>query len=211
MEQQEPQTQSKISFHQTHTETIIPIRQDQEVANHHFQTAALPIPSPPPPPPPPIDEEKNGNQFDHRFQRTDQWRPVYSWLESLATDEPVKSKDILDWLTENPEVREQLYTRHSRYHLMHYIKKCHMKILKRKEKKMGVQVTHKVHSDDVQTSVETKAIVPVQNTANNLSSLPLDSDLYKAKQKEALQKYEILIDLEKQLLNLISTCDNRPS
>ncbi|XP_027071896.2 uncharacterized protein [Coffea arabica] len=211
MEQQEPQTQAKISFHQTHTETIIPTRQDQEEANHHFQTAALPIPSPPPPPPPPIDEEKNGNQFDHRFQRTDQWRPVYSWLESLATDEPVKSKDILDWLTENPEVREQLYTRHSRYHLMHYIKKCHMKILKRKEKKMGVQVTHKVHSDDVQTSVETKAIVPVQNTANNLSSLPLDSDLYKAKQKEALQKYEILIDLEKQLLNLISKCDNRPS
>nr|XP_027071896.1 uncharacterized protein LOC113696715 [Coffea arabica] len=211
MEQQEPQTQTKISFHQTHTETIIPTRQDQEEANHHFQTAALPIPSPPPPPPPPIDEEKNGNQFDHRFQRTDQWRPVYSWLESLATDEPVKSKDILDWLTENPEVREQLYTRHSRYHLMHYIKKCHMKILKRKEKKMGVQVTHKVHSDDVQTSVETKAIVPVQNTANNLSSLPLDSDLYKAKQKEALQKYEILIDLEKQLLNLISKCDNRPS
>ncbi|XP_027072349.1 uncharacterized protein [Coffea arabica] len=211
MEQQEPQTQSKISFHQTHTETIIPNRQDQEEANHHFQTAALPIPSPPPPPPPAIEEEKNGNQFDHRFQRTDQWRPVYSWLESLATDEPVKSKDILDWLTENPEIREQLYTRHSRYHLMHYIKKCHMKILKRKEKKMGVQVTHKVHSDNVQTSVETKAIVPVQNTANNLSSLPLDSDLYKAKQKEALQKYEILIDLEKQLLNVISKCDNRAS
>lgn len=211
MEQEEPQIQNKSSFHQTQTETIIPNHQDQEEANHHFQTVALPIPSPPPPPPPPIDEEKNGNQFDHRFQRTDQWRPVYSWLESLATDEPVKSKDILDWLTENPEIREQLYTRHSRYHLMHYIKKCHMKILKRKEKKMGVQVTHKVHSDNVQTSVETKAIVPVQNTANNLSSLPLDSDLYKAKQKEALQKYEILIDLEKQLLNLISKCDNRAS
>lgn len=211
MEQQEPHTQSKSSFHQTQAETIIPNHQDQhqEEDNHHLQIVALPKPSPPPPPPPPpIDVEKNSNQFDHRFQRTDQWRPVYSWLESLATDEPVKSKDILDWLTENPEIREQLYARHSRYHLMHYIKKCHMKILKRKEKKMGVQVPHKVHSGNVQTSVETKAIVPAQNKANNLSSLPPDSDLYKTKQKEALQKYEILVDLEKQLLNLISKCDN---
>lgn len=214
MEQQEPHTQSKSSVHQTQAETIIPNHQDQhqEEDNHHLQIVALQKPSPPPPPPPPpIDVEKNSNQFDHRFQRTDQWRPVYSWLESLATDEPVKSKDILDWLTENPEIREQLYARHSRYHLMHYIKKCHMKILKRKEKKMGVQVPHKVHSGNVQTSVETKAIVPAQNKANNLSSLPPDSDLYKTKQKEALQKYEILVDLEKQLLNLISKCDNRAS
>ena len=70
-----------------------------------------------------------------RFQRTDQWRPVYSWLEDLEKDEVVKSKDISDWLTANPNVQEELCSRHSRYHLMHYIKKCHMKILKRKERK----------------------------------------------------------------------------
>lgn len=70
-----------------------------------------------------------------RFQRTDQWMPVYSWLETLDTDELIKSDDIIDWLAANPEVKEQLYSRHSRYHLMHYIKKCHIKILKRKEKK----------------------------------------------------------------------------
>ncbi|CAA0826348.1 Unknown protein, partial [Striga hermonthica] len=72
--------------------------------------------------------------YDHRFQRTDQWRPVYSWLESLDTDEVIKSNDVIDWLTANPEIRDHLYSRHSRYHLMHYIKKCHIKILKRKEK-----------------------------------------------------------------------------
>lgn len=103
--------------------------------------------SPAPPPPPPLpdyqtetpfsplsNQEKNGNQYDYRFQRTDQWMPVYSWLESLNTDELVQSKDILDWLTANPDIRDQLSSRHSKYHLMHYIKKCHIKIMKRKGK-----------------------------------------------------------------------------
>lgn len=62
--------------------------------------------------------------------------PVYSWLESLDTDELIKSKDVVDWLTANPQIRDDLYARHSRYHLMHYIKKCHVKILKRKEKQV---------------------------------------------------------------------------
>ncbi|KAJ0804355.1 hypothetical protein HanPI659440_Chr02g0037121 [Helianthus annuus] len=61
--------------------------------------------------------------------------PIYSWLETLKTDEVIKSKEILDWLTENHEIRDDLLSRHSRYHLMHYIKKCHMKILKKREKK----------------------------------------------------------------------------
>lgn len=84
-------------------------------------------------------QDKEGDQFGGqppaRFQRTDQWLPVYSWLESLDADEVVKSKDIADWLTANPAIREELSSRHSRYHLMHYIKKCHVKILKRKERK----------------------------------------------------------------------------
>lgn len=90
-------------------------------------------------------QEKDVNQIDHsqaRFQRTDQWLPVYSWLESVDTEEVVKSKDILDWLSENPEVKNDLYSRHSRYHLMHYIKKCHVKILKRKERKKVKFIFH---------------------------------------------------------------------
>ena len=94
-----------------------------------------------------VMQEKEGSQVDlpiphARFQRTDQWRPVYSWLESLEKDEVVKSKDISDWLNENPKVQEQLCSRHSRYHLMHYIKKCHMKILKRREKKKVLHTYH---------------------------------------------------------------------
>lgn len=82
-----------------------------------------------------FQEVKQANRGENpaRFQRTDQWRPVYSWLESLNSDEVIKSKDISDWLALNPEISEQLGSRHSRYHLMHYIKKCHMKILKKRK------------------------------------------------------------------------------
>lgn len=80
--------------------------------------------------------ESQADQHPARFQRTDQWLPVYSWLESLDSGELVKSKDISEWLDANPEVKEELSSRHSRYHLTHYVKKCHLKILKRKEKKV---------------------------------------------------------------------------
>ncbi|XP_022885215.1 uncharacterized protein LOC111401625 isoform X1 [Olea europaea var. sylvestris] len=129
--------------------------------------------------------------YDHRFQRTDQWMPVYSWLESLETDEVIKSKDVLDWLTANPEIRDQLYSRHSRYHLFHYIKKCHVKILKRKEKQ-GLIVTKLSPATD-DNNMEAKTPVSTYITGNNLSSIPKDSDLYKAKQAEALQKFEIRV------------------
>lgn len=137
--------------------------------------------------------------FDHRFQRTDQWMPVYSWLETLDTDEVVKSKEIIDWLTENSDVREQLNSRHSRYHLMHYIKKCHMKILKRKEKKKGPEFTKNMSLSEVKESENVKKFVQLQTADYNLSTAPKDSEIYKAKQAEAFRKYEILVELEKQL------------
>lgn len=90
-------------------------------------------------------EENHNNQSDQhpaRFQRTDQWLPVYSWLESLDHGDLVKSKDISEWLDANPEVKDELSSRHSRYHLTHYVKKCHLKILKRKEKKVNQETLH---------------------------------------------------------------------
>nr|GMC72265.1 uncharacterized protein LOC109177174 [Ipomoea batatas] len=137
--------------------------------------------------------------FDHRFQRTDQWMPVYSWLESLDTDDVVKSKDILEWLTENAEIREQLSSRHSRYHLMHYIKKCHVKILKRKGKKV-LTFSSSVRSAKFLESREEKQPAMIQCAGNSLSSLPKDSEIYKTKQAEAIRKYELLLEFEKQLL-----------
>ncbi|KAK8953487.1 hypothetical protein KSP40_PGU002623 [Platanthera guangdongensis] len=72
--------------------------------------------------------------FPYRFQRTDQWRPVYSWLESLENNTIVNSKEITDWLSSNTDFRDRLLARHSRYHLMHYIQKLHLKLLKKKGK-----------------------------------------------------------------------------
>ncbi|KAK1380781.1 RING finger protein [Heracleum sosnowskyi] len=91
-----------------------------------------------------LTSENDVNQDDHlqaRFQRTDQWKPVYTWLETLEDTEVVKSNDIGDWLSANPNVRDDLYSRQSCYHLMHYIKKLHVKILKRKERKKGLPIT----------------------------------------------------------------------
>ncbi|KGN64407.1 uncharacterized protein LOC101216205 [Cucumis sativus] len=146
------------------------------------------------------DEGDQGDLPHARFQRTDQWIPVYSWLESLQQDEVVKSKEISDWLTENPTIRDQLCSRHSRYHLMHYIKKCHLKILKRKEKKKGSQLPDKsplkVHKD-----VFMKPALPPRDS---FSDLPKDSDIYLTKRKEAFRKYEILVELEKLLASKFS-------
>ncbi|XP_030542270.1 uncharacterized protein LOC115749547 [Rhodamnia argentea] len=145
-------------------------------------------------------EEKETKETRHmnyppaRFQRTDQWIPVYSWLESLDQDDVVKSNDISDWLTDNPEIREQLCSKHSRYHLTHYIKKCHMKILKRREKQKLVPQAPSVNAS--KDMVHKQAM---QLPSNPLNNIPRDSDLYVAKQNEAFQKYEILVALEKQL------------
>ncbi|GKV13785.1 hypothetical protein SLEP1_g24763 [Rubroshorea leprosula] len=157
----------------------------------------------------PSQPEKEFSQVDNhpaRFQRTDQWIPVYSWLESLDTDEVVKSKDISDWLNENPTVKEDLCARHSRYHLMHYIKKCHLKILRRKERKVGLQPSNRESVLKVQKDVVTKQ--PATLPSNPLSNLPKDSDLYVAKKNEALRKYKILLELEKKLSPMFSrrTC-----
>ncbi|OMP08224.1 hypothetical protein CCACVL1_01144 [Corchorus capsularis] len=150
-------------------------------------------------------QEKEPNPHDlppARFQRTDQWIPVYSWLESLNTDEVVKSKDISDWLNDNPQIKDQLCSRHSRYHLMHYIKKCHLKIIKRREKKVGSLPSNKETALKVQKDVVVKQPAPV--LSNPLNNIPKDSDLYIAKRNEALRKYEILLELEKKLAPMFS-------
>ncbi|XP_050375549.1 uncharacterized protein LOC126793149 [Argentina anserina] len=142
-------------------------------------------------------QEDQGEISHARFQRTDQWRPVYIWLESLNRDDVVKSKDINEWLTCNPRIQEYLCSRHTRYHLMHYIKKCHMKILKRRERKKGVQPSDTPASLKVHNDVAMKQKAPLPCTT--LVNVPQDSDLYMMKRKEALEKFQILVELEKLL------------
>lgn len=145
--------------------------------------------------------QENDVNYDHRFQRTGQWLPVYTWLESIKDAEVVNTKDVLDWLSANPDVRDDLQSRHSRGHLMHYIKQCHIKILKRKEKKKGLPLTDQANTDIVSKGEERKLPVPLplKSEGSTMNNLPTDSDLYMAKRSEASHKYEILVDLEKQL------------
>ncbi|TQD74010.1 hypothetical protein C1H46_040444 [Malus baccata] len=186
------------------------------------------------------EEDQGDVDIPHaRFKRTDQWRPVYIWLESLDKDDVVKSKDIADWLTENQDIQAELCSRHSKYHLMHYIKKCHMKILKRREKKKVLDTScfspitlenSKRPSEDADASsiyttsgivqpdtpaalkvhkdVQMKQEAPVPSplsVCNALINVPKDSDAYAMKRKEAIQKYEILVELEKLLAPIFLT------
>ncbi|KAK4775590.1 hypothetical protein SAY87_023551 [Trapa incisa] len=139
-------------------------------------------------------------EYPYRFQRTGQWLPVYRWLESLEMDEVVNSNEIADWLTSNPEIRDQLSSKHTKYHLTHYIKKCHMKILKRKEKKKVAEHRPEVPFVNASRSFSSKQLDPIPY--NPLSNIPKDSELYVAKQNEAARKYEILVAFEKKLLTL---------
>ncbi|OWM90592.1 hypothetical protein CDL15_Pgr014895 [Punica granatum] len=145
----------------------------------------------------PPEKEVSQKEYPYRFQRTDQWLPVYSWLESLETDDVVKSNEIADWLTNNPEIRDQLSAKHSKYHLTHYIKKCHMKILKRKEKKKVVEHPAEVPLVNAGRSLPSKHLVPIPY--NPVSNIPKDSELYVAKRNEAVRN---LVAFEKQLLTL---------
>uniref|UniRef100_A0A7C8YT04 Uncharacterized protein n=1 Tax=Opuntia streptacantha TaxID=393608 RepID=A0A7C8YT04_OPUST len=141
-------------------------------------------------------------EYPFRFQRTDRWLPVYTWLESLNADEVVKSKDISDWLSANPKICEQLCSRHSRYHLTHYIKKCHSKILKRQDK-LKVEQPKAVEPTSEGVGNADVPAPPASMPSNQLVNIPRDSDLFQAKRKEALRKYEILVELEKQLASVI--------
>ncbi|KAG8048059.1 hypothetical protein GUJ93_ZPchr0008g11403 [Zizania palustris] len=51
--------------------------------------------------------------FPYRFQRTDLWKPVYKWLESLEMESLVTSKQISEWLTSNPQIMDRLVEKHS--------------------------------------------------------------------------------------------------
>jgi hypothetical protein len=79
-----------------------------------------------------LDAEQSA--FPYKFQRTDLWKPVYQWLESLEMDSLVETKQISDWLTSNPKIMDRLVEKHSKYHLIHYTQRMHLKLLKKRGK-----------------------------------------------------------------------------
>lgn len=59
---------------------------------------------------------------------------MYQWLESLELDSLVATQQISDWLTSNPKIMDRMVEKHSKYHLIHYTQRMHLKMLKKKGK-----------------------------------------------------------------------------
>jgi hypothetical protein len=55
-------------------------------------------------------------------------------LETLEMDTLVESKQISEWLAANPQVMNRLVEKHSKYHLIHYSQRMHLKLLKKRGK-----------------------------------------------------------------------------
>ncbi|GJN04129.1 hypothetical protein PR202_ga21649 [Eleusine coracana subsp. coracana] len=95
---------------------------------------SAPLPASTANPRPPRRPDAEQSAFPYRFQRTDLWKPVYQWLESLEMESLVETKQISDWLTSNPKIMDRLVEKHSKYHLIHYTQRMHLKLLKKRGK-----------------------------------------------------------------------------
>ncbi|PKA63818.1 Dynein assembly factor with WDR repeat domains 1 [Apostasia shenzhenica] len=142
-------------------------------------------------------------EFPYRFQRTDQWLPVYSWLESLDKDVIVDSKEVTSWLSLNSGFRDRMLERHSKYHLMHYIQKLHLKLLKKKGKlPKGMLLS------TARASVKRKndgTTVQDHVSLRRSSSYTLkDGSTVSSRRSEAFLRYELLTDLRNQLISCLS-------
>ncbi|XP_062195409.1 uncharacterized protein LOC133898740 [Phragmites australis] len=167
--------------------------------------------------------------FPYRFQRTDLWKPVYQWLESLEMDSLVETKQISDWLTSNPKIMDRLVEKHSKYHLIHYTQRMHLKLLKKKGKlpktlqlsaaRTTVRLSAIPVTPDESTVTLRKTTPPVTDKFSGGSAGRLqsgaagrfqggsatlrDKKTSLSKKKEALLKYELLTDLQNQLTTVL--------
>ncbi|URD76699.1 WD domain, G-beta repeat [Musa troglodytarum] len=144
----------------------------------------------------------NEAEFPYRFQRTDLWKPVYRWLESLDKDVLVNAKEISEWLAANPEVTERLFSKHSRYHMMHYIQRMHLKLLKKRGKlPKGLQLSAaRASVKSVNGGVTTREITLPRKLPNSTTR---ENGTVLHKNKEAFLRYELLTDLQNQLTSVL--------
>nr|XP_010927730.1 uncharacterized protein LOC105049689 isoform X2 [Elaeis guineensis] len=141
-------------------------------------------------------------EFPYRFQRTDLWKPVYRWLESLDKDVLVSGKEISEWLSANPLVMERLFSKHSQYHMMHYIQRMHLKLLKKRGKlPKSLQLSAaRASVKALNVGITTReAPLPCKFSGSVLR----DNKVLLSKKKEAFLRYELLTDLQSQLTSVL--------
>uniref|UniRef100_A0A0E0IEZ9 Uncharacterized protein n=1 Tax=Oryza nivara TaxID=4536 RepID=A0A0E0IEZ9_ORYNI len=155
--------------------------------------------------------------FPYRFQRTDLWKPVYKWLESLELESLVTSKEISEWLTSNPQIMDRLVEKHSKYHLIHYTQRMHLKLLKKRGK---IPKSLQLSAARATVPASASPVIPQESTPTVRKSLPpvtgvsasrfvggdapiRDKKMSLSKKKEAFLKYELLTDLQNQLTSVL--------
>uniref|UniRef100_I1QLK3 Uncharacterized protein n=1 Tax=Oryza glaberrima TaxID=4538 RepID=I1QLK3_ORYGL len=155
--------------------------------------------------------------FPYRFQRTDLWKPVYKWLESLELESLVTSKEISEWLTSNPQIMDRLVEKHSKYHLIHYTQRMHLKLLKKRGK---IPKSLQLSAARATVPASASPVTPQESTPTVRKSLPpvtgvsasrfvggdapiRDKKMSLSKKKEAFLKYELLTDLQNQLTSVL--------
>jgi len=139
-------------------------------------------------------------------------------------DSLVATQQISDWLTSNPKIMDRLVEKHSKYHLIHYTQRMHLKMLKKKGKlpktlqlsaaRATVQPSAAPVAPEENIAPLRKTIPPVtgrfpsgsagkqQSAAGRFqggNATPRDKKTSLSKKKEALLKYELLTDLQNQL------------
>ncbi|KAK3123986.1 hypothetical protein QOZ80_8AG0638950 [Eleusine coracana subsp. coracana] len=174
-----------------------------------------------------LDAEQSA--FPYRFQRTDLWKPVYQWLESLEMESLVETKQISDWLTSNPKIMDRLVEKHSKYHLIHYTQRMHLKLLKKRgklPKTLQLSAARATVKPSAAPLTPEESIVALRkptppvsgrfsgdsaarvqsSTAGSFqggSASLRDKKTSLSKRKEALLKYELLTDLQNQLTTVL--------
>lgn len=153
---------------------------------------------------------------------------MYEWLESVDKDQLVSGKEITDWLSVNKEFMDRVLLRHSKYHLMHYVQKLHLKLLK-KSRKLPKTMLLSTARASVKTPnggparKQDSFLCSVKNSNHGAKlqedSLPCKpsidslkgSKMFSCKKSEAALRYQVLTDLQNQLTNILAKHKNAVS
>jgi hypothetical protein len=94
---------------------------------------------------------------------------VYKWLESLELESLVTSKEISEWLTSNPQIMDRLVEKHSKYHLIHYTQRMHLKLLKKRGK---IPKSLQLSAARATVPASASPVTPQESTPTVRKSLP---------------------------------------
>lgn len=159
----------------------------------------------------------NNSDHPYRFQRTDLWLPAYEWLESLDDrDQLITTKEATDWLSQNRDFQERILAKHSKYHLMHYLQKLHLKLLKKKGKIPKTALLSNARAPPYGSGAveqeylqhSTQKLKSGERRQKASSSIVRNIPRFGCKESEAALRYQVLTDLQNHLTTFLSKHKN---